>query len=405
VEVDSKSFFALVAALAACNRDVGRSPPRVDASSDLQASRAESSAHATPSPASPGAHEVAKDAGRDETRDAIPDGASKDRAAPLLTWTNHEPPILEPPATAFSCEALARRNDHVLAFPTGKCDGYKGDVASTRDRAAGARSLSHYCHEGHGRWAIEILTAELDDPAWEAGGCGWASTYRFVFVPTSGDAAEPVRTASFEERSFGDETVELEPPVAFDYDGDGRDELLVATKHWGNGEGNSSSLSLLTSTGKPYPVGFAFDGIADGDGDGRPDLLDARHFSAEYGCGLGVHRVHGASLLVHALPDGTFSMSDDSSKAWALGECPSGSPKKDAECLEGASCMRLWGKSEEEITAWMKTHCQMECMAPDTAKQIAATPLPFPPLTTTATKTKAARHKVIAAPENVEAER
>jgi hypothetical protein len=64
--------------------------------------------------------------------------------------------------------------------------------------------------------------------------------------------------------------------------------------------------------------------ISDVDGDGRPDIITHEPYvdSATINCGSGDgYSVYGPALLVHSLPDGTFSSVDAQAMLFAKREC------------------------------------------------------------------------------------
>jgi hypothetical protein len=64
--------------------------------------------------------------------------------------------------------------------------------------------------------------------------------------------------------------------------------------------------------------------IRDVDGDGRPDIITHEPYvdSATINCGSGDgYSVYGPALLVHSLPDGTFSSVDAQAMLFAKREC------------------------------------------------------------------------------------
>jgi hypothetical protein len=130
----------------------------------------------------------------------------------------------------------------------------------------------------------------------------------------------------------------------FDFDGDGRDELVVT----------------------------------DADGDGRPDFVNDAYFGTAEPCTKsGGHGIYGAPLLVHSLPDGTFTMSDDLSRRWARRECPKA---PDAGGEIEPSCQRLWGRSVEEILRVAPTQKGPCGWTSDMLKEFLHRAPPFPPL-------------------------
>jgi hypothetical protein len=289
------------------------------------------------------------------------------------------------------CDEIAKENDRLLGAPSGYCDGYtvlgfgaqaveaiRADVAAQRKEP-----LWHYCHVGHGDWAIRLVSIGLSTMGGEAISCGWSAAYELVHEDRPGAAVRSrARSALREYISSIDENTSITHEIAFDYDGDGQDELILATHTWVNGEGTTSQVEVLRAHGRevgPYPVGFAYDGVADADGDDRPDLIFARQFvTGSFECrGPGMHQEFGVPLLVHSLPDGTFSMSDATARRWAFAECPSKNAREG--CLSRASCLRLWGEDAAAIDGWAEKEpsCKSPCQDWHVGTAIAAQALPL----------------------------
>jgi hypothetical protein len=283
------------------------------------------------------------------------------------------------------CEEISRNNDRLLSAPDGYCEGYASAVEATRSEVARQRSQPewHYCHQGKGAWAIRLLTVTLDAPGGEAGGCGWGATYEFVHEGTP-DAPPGERATSLPQvfSSYPDDRSELKAELTFDYDGDGQDELIVGSSEWQNGGGTDDSVVVLRAAGQkvvPYEVGFAFNGVADVDGDGRPDLLQGDFFRTGV-CALGSRYEAGPPLLVHSLPNGKFSASDDTARRWAATTCPKTS--KQGGCAWRAGCMVVWGRPQTEIAQWMRESqaCSEAMACGGGSTDVGKGELPFRPL-------------------------
>jgi hypothetical protein len=188
----------------------------------------------------------------------------------------------------------------------------------------------------------------ISAPSTESGPhCGWEAQVRIVYRSARGEHFElPLHSRV----DFGDRG-ELEFRGLFDFDGDGRSEALLVERPGGYGScGPESRLLLLqaTATGiRDFPVGHRFTDTVDADGDGRPDLVDDRYFHAtEVYSGLcGDITDYGPPVLLHSLPDGTFSLDDAVARGWARAQCPT----KPTKPLENVPCARIWGATEDEI--------------------------------------------------------
>ena len=112
--------------------------------------------------------------------------------------------------------------------------------------------------------------------------------------------------------------------------------------------------------------------ISDVDGDGRPDIITHEPYvdSATINCGSGDgYSVYGPALLVHSLPDGTFSSVDAQAMLFAKRECPA-SPSQVIRpegfrpemvdfprSAKNVACARLWGADEQTLRAEIAGRC------------------------------------------------
>ena len=164
MKVDPERFLLLVAALAGCHEAARQAPAK----------------------ASPAATAVA-------TIEVPPVPKAPDAGPPAIN----------------SCEALALENDAVVARAGGACAGYEAD--ETNVRAELAKTLKdgffRYCHRGKGTWAVVILSAALDAPGGESGGCGWSAEYQIVFqADPKAKIADGLRTKPTTWDAFPDDT-------------------------------------------------------------------------------------------------------------------------------------------------------------------------------------------------------
>lgn len=151
---------------------------------------------------------------------------------------------------------------------------------------------------------------------------------------------------------------------AFDYDGDGRGEAIVEPTVWGTdtfeGRGQWHMYTARGASVMRYAPAVAvepFTGVADVDLDGRPDLIDDQTLSTPAGCGPDGGTLDGPTLVIHSLPDGSFSRDDRIARAFAARQCPS--PPAGLTSIDGedglaqawfdVTCARLWGASAESV--------------------------------------------------------
>lgn len=157
---------------------------------------------------------------------------------------------------------------------------------------------------------------------------------------------------------------------AFDFDGDGSDELISSFDH----------PVILTVKGDqvvPYAPAdkLSFSKIADIDQDGRPDLqLTNPYFVSvdKVGCGKPggqgvIQLVAEVSVVARSLPNGTFSTSDPAAVAITKAECP-GAPKSIVEkdrsnhfdnqrIRRNIVCARIWGVPAQTVIKSLDAGC------------------------------------------------
>ena len=152
---------------------------------------------------------------------------------------------------------------------------------------------------------------------------------------------------------------------AFDYDGDGRAEVILRPTVWGTDPPEDlERWRVYTARGGavvPYAPAAAVEvtGVEDVDRDGRPDLLDANTFATPGGCGQGSGFLYGPTLVAHSLADGTFARDDAAARAYARAQCPApparlhpgDGPDAFAQTVFNVSCARLWGASAEAVVS------------------------------------------------------
>jgi hypothetical protein len=359
--VKRERFLLLAAALAACHKPA----------SDRSEAPAASAAAVAPSDVPPGPSVA-----------ALPGAsASATTAAP----SSSAPTV---PDASLECAAVVKRNNELLVNLSGDCksesqppDQKAQNMKWVRSSLVelGRNARFNFCHGGHGTWMVRVLTVGLSAPSGESGGCGPSVSYELVFVSSSGE-----RTTS-KPRTWedSDETTRSEVAAQFDFDGDGRDELLLDDMFHDNGSPPFFSMEVLRAKGsvvEDYPVGFHVDQTTDADGDGRPDFVTNTYFSAAGKCAHGTGNAAdmlGVPLLVHSLPGGTFTMSDDVARRWAKRECPT-APRALQSTVE-VSCSRLWGRAADEIARDAPDATQ-DCEFPYDVRAFVRRPPPFQPL-------------------------
>lgn len=154
----------------------------------------------------------------------------------------------------------------------------------------------------------------------------------------------------------------------YDYDGDGTAEVVVASGRSGPGFDRSQSGLWTVRTGAVVGYGptAQLDGVEvtrDVDGDGRPEIAVPGPYVAEdtVSCGSLDGDSRPPDLIVlHALPDGTFSMTDAVARAANAEGCAVDAKlvvTDDADGLASVRCARLRGESEATVVAAIRKVC------------------------------------------------
>lgn len=118
---------------------------------------------------------------------------------------------------------------------------------------------------------------------------------------------------------------EVRPAALFDWDGDGAPELLLAMHTHRTDEDDGTSYTVYTRANGAvvaYPrAPTRALGVADFDGDGRPDLRVPSGLSAENTCGLNGVMHPGPERWARSMPDGSFSEADPAAVAFVRRQC------------------------------------------------------------------------------------
>ncbi len=228
------------------------------------------------------------------------------------------------------------------------------------------------------------------------GACGMKESTREVRLRYVADAGEATHAlATLEETCPSGSGVGFRWARTFDFDGDGVRELLVGVEH-----GGATGTTAETSSAWTYREGaivpyeppradggplrrdagaFALPNFADTDDvdhDGRPDLLTRGGYEES-----ATVRAGGPKLVMlvpplfvlHALPDGSFTTSDDVAKKHLAQACLGAGPLEDLfqrsrgddfdrdgfdqELAKAVVCDRARGRSEAEVLGVLRTWC------------------------------------------------
>jgi hypothetical protein len=201
-----------------------------------------------------------------------------------------------------------------------------------------------------GAWTIELEELAFAPPSDPSPGWNgrwvvvhYAGGKRTTFMPTTSTTGGGPTANCCSGYGFRTAT----EPFFFDFDGDGEPEMYLE----GREEGDEGHLfewhHLLTSQAGAIvefgpAKGIPFNGLADVDGDGRPDLRTSLGYRwSRTGCGSGFERAQaGPSFVAHSINDGTFSADDAVAQQAARKWCSS-PPAKVGSPLD-ALCTRMW---------------------------------------------------------------
>jgi hypothetical protein len=183
-------------------------------------------------------------------------------------------------------------------------------------------------------------------------------------------------TARTKDRAFQShelDHVAFDTQSSFDFDGDGEDELIVIG-HDQTKDGPRDPMAYIVEfkngTVEPYPPAkdLPIFRVEDVDRDGRPDFVSYGPYRARISgrCDGSPAQVVGPAMLVHSLPNGSFSMTDDRAVAFAKQHCekPGFSIARDEEkhvdddqTFVNVACARLWGMSEAQAVSLVGSSC------------------------------------------------
>ncbi len=312
--------------------------------------------------------------------------AREDRSA--VTIAALPPP---PPRVVDICGALLHDNEQALATPrhttptdaaAPTCPHEFADKSRDLLRNAAERPpFLTYCHpSAGGTWAVVVVSASLDDPGGEGPPCGWAASYKLIHVRSGEKRDSAISSEAIDYLAWTNETNEWKVEGVFDYDEDGQDEIILSKHVWENGGGSDGtpSLTIFKATPTqitPYPTHASsrLMSLVDVDNDGRPDFTTG-FFSVDCPGGIaGSYREYGVPLLLHSLPRGDFSETDEAARRFAITQCPS--MPAAAKDFTSASCQRLWGRPLAAIGKDLARGDEPSCA--EDARKALAEPLPF----------------------------
>jgi len=293
-------------------------------------------------------------------------------SAPATTASATASATVAPPAKDVVCEALDKEREAEntkLRTITENKDPLS-HVQSMNEDVMGAFSKCIKTKSG-GAWGLGLkdLKEELH---------GVAAQLVAIHVDGKGGKASVVLqgTARLKDRAFQShemDHVAIDTQSDFDFDGDGEDEF-IAIAHDQTKDGPRDPLAFIVEvkngTAQIYPPSkdLPIFRVEDVDRDGRPDFVSYGPYRARppARCNGAPSQVVGPAMLVHSLPDGKFSMTDEKAIAFAKQHCekPGFTVARDDEkhvdddqTFVNIACARLWGMSEAQAVSSVQSSC------------------------------------------------
>jgi hypothetical protein len=277
-----------------------------------------------------------------------------------------------PPAKDVVCEALdkERESENTKLRTITENKDPLSHVQSMNEDVMGAFSKCTKTKSG-GAWGLGLkdLKEELH---------GVTAQLLAIHVDAKGAKTSVVLqgTARLKDRAFQShelDRVAIDTQSAFDFDGDGEDEF-IAIAHDQTKDGPRDPLAyiveLKNGSAQIYPPSkdLPIFRVEDVDRDGRPDFVSYGPYRARppARCNGAPSQVVGPALLVHSLPDGKFSMTDEKAMSFAKQHCdkPGFTVARDDEkrvdddqTFVNIACARLWGMSESQAVAAVQSSC------------------------------------------------
>jgi len=183
-------------------------------------------------------------------------------------------------------------------------------------------------------------------------------------------------TARTKDRAFQShelDRVSFDTQSDFDFDGDGEEEFIVIA-HDETKDGPRDPMAYIVQfsggAAQIYPPSkdLPIFRVEDVDRDGRPDFISYGPYRARVParCNGAPAQVVGPPMLVHSLPNGTFSMTDARAIEFAKQHCdkPGFTVARDDEkrvdddqTFVNIACARLWGMSEAQAVSAVASSC------------------------------------------------
>lgn len=298
--------------------------------------------------------------------------AASATAAPTATATaTADTPPAQDPACAALDDVRKAENTKLKAIaqsqdPMSRVQGMNDDVIAAFDKCTKTKS--------GGAWGLG-----LHDVKTEAATHGVSAELVVIHVDTKGQKTTLALTGTprLKDRAFQShdaDRVAIDTQMVYDFDGDG-DEEFIAIGHDQTKDGPRDPLAYIVQikngSAQLYPPanGLPIFRVEDFDRDGRPDFVSYGPYRSRVPARCNnaqAAQVVGPPLLIHSLPNGTFSMTDDKALAFAKQQCEKpgftvarDDQKKvdDDQTFVNIACARLWGMSESQAVQAVARSC------------------------------------------------
>lgn len=264
-------------------------------------------------------------------------------------------PVVAAPsiAPADPCEPLLVAHRAAVAR-LGDAEGNRRELLASFGRCLPTRG---------GQWAVVVDDVRSID-ATDTSPVHLEGHWSVAHAAGGGDPVRSRREASW----FDQSRPALEGAWAFDYDGDGEEELVLHTVTHGTEQADTAHGEVLTfRDGAVGPYRRA-DGVEpeearDVDGDGRPDLLTRAPYRGEGDDSPSdfTYSMAGPALLAHSLADGGFSRDDAAARAHARTACPARLaavfPTGNEIGGSHVVCARVWGVPAADVVRAIRARC------------------------------------------------
>lgn len=293
-------------------------------------------------------------------------------SAPASASASASSAVVAPPPKDVACEALdeERKAQNTKLKTITENKDPLSHVQAMNEDVMGAFTKCIKTKSG-GAWGLGLrdLTEELH---------GVTAQLVAIHVDSKGAKASVVLqgTARLKDRAFQShdlDRVAFDTQSDYDFDGDGEEEL-IAIGHDQTKDGPRDPLAyiveLKNGNAQIYPPSkdLPIFRVEDVDRDGRPDFVSYGPYRARVParCNGAPSQVVGPAMLVHSLPNGTFSMTDEKALAFAKQHCekPGFTVARDDEkrvdddqTFVNIACARLWGMPEAQAVAAVAQNC------------------------------------------------